>query len=221
MADSGERRPDEKGLSARYLVLVFLMGVAACAVFFSLGFLVGYNERPSRTAGTTEQVTATGVIPPTVNLPLETVRPAGKEATQAKVTVPAAPQGATPSEADKVLTSLGTPAAESGAQIEPSAVAKSGGAATSAAAPPQVPPGVEVGTAFTVQVAAARNRQDAEKLVKELKSRGYAVFVVTPEFARANDNLFRVQVGPFATREEAEKVRAKIAKEGFKPFVRH
>ncbi len=34
MADSGDKRRDEKGLSARYLVLVFLMGVAACAVFF-------------------------------------------------------------------------------------------------------------------------------------------------------------------------------------------
>jgi DedD protein len=221
MADSGERRPDEKGLSARYLVLVFLMGVAACAVFFSLGFLVGYNERPSRTAGTIEQVTPSGVIPPTVNPPLETVQPSVKEATQTKVSAPPAPPEATPSEAGKASKPLAAPAAESGAQMEPSAVAKSGGAATPASAPAQVPPGVEVGTGFTVQVAAARNRQDAEKLVKELKSRGYAVFVVTPEFARANDNLFRVQVGPFATREEAEKVRAKIAKEGFKPFIRH
>ena len=83
MADSGERRPDEKGLSARYLVLVFLMGVAACAVFFSLGFLVGYNERSSRTAGMTEQVTPSGVIPPTVNPPLETVQPTSKEAASA------------------------------------------------------------------------------------------------------------------------------------------
>ncbi len=55
MAGSGERKHDERGLSARYLVLVFLMGVAACGVFFSLGFLVGYNERSSKTAGMTEQ----------------------------------------------------------------------------------------------------------------------------------------------------------------------
>lgn len=220
MAESGERRPDEKGLSARYLVLVFLMGVAACAVFFSLGFLVGYNERPSRTVGSTEQVTPSGVIPPTVNPPLETVQPTGKEATPANVSAPATPQEVTPSEAGKASKPLATPAAESGGEMGPSAAAKSGGTATPASVPPQLPPGVEVGSAFTVQVAASRNQQDAEKLVKELKSRGYAVFVVTPEFAHANDNLFRVQVGPFATREEAEKVRAKIAKEGFKPFIR-
>jgi DedD protein len=217
MARGAERRADEKGLSARYLVLIFLMGVAACAVFFSLGFLVGYNERPSRRAGTTEQVTPSGVIPPTINPPLETVRPSGKE----KVGAPSAPPEVTPAETGKAAKPLATPAAESGAQMEPSSVAKSGGTVPSASALPQVPPGVEVGTAFTVQVAASRNREDAEKLVRQLTSRGYAVFVVTPEFARASDNLFRVQVGPFATREEAEKVRAKIAKEGFKPFVRH
>lgn len=221
MADSGERRPDEKGLSARYLVLVFLMGVAACAVFFSLGFLVGYNERPSRTAGTTEQVMPSGVIPPTVNLPLETVQHTGKEATPAEGRAPAPPQEVKPSEAGKTSEPLATPPAESGAQMRSSTSAKSGGAATPASAPPRVPPGGEVGSAFTVQVAASRNQQDAEKLVKELKSRGFAVFVVTPEYAHANDNLFRVQVGPFATREEAEKVRARIAKEGFKPFIKH
>jgi DedD protein len=217
MARGAERRADEKGLSARYLVLIFLMGVAACAVFFSLGFLVGYNERPSRTAGAAEQVTPSGVIPPTVNPPLETVQPSGKE----KVSPPATAPEVAAAGAGKAAKPPAAPAAESGAQGEPSSVAKSGGTPASASALPQVPPGVEVGTAFTVQVAASRNREDAEKLVKQLTSRGYAVFVVTPEFASASDNLFRVQVGPFATREEAEKVRAKIAKEGFKPFVRH
>jgi hypothetical protein len=79
MTDLGGRRQDEKAHSARYLILVFLVGVAACAVFFSLGFLVGYNERTSRSAGPTERVTPTGVIPPTVNGPLETVQTTGNE----------------------------------------------------------------------------------------------------------------------------------------------
>jgi len=210
MADSGDKRPDEKGLSARYLVIVFLMGVAACAVFFSLGFLVGYNERSSRTAGMTEQVTPSGVIPPTVNPPLETVQPTSKEAASAaSASVGPSKPSARPATA---------PVA---ASAPPSTAMKPGLTTAAAPTPPQGPPGVEVGSAFTVQVAASQSQQDAEKLVKELKSRGYAVFVVTPEFAHANDNLFRVQVGPFATREEAQKIRDKIAKEGFKPFIRH
>jgi DedD protein len=209
MGNSSEKK-DEKGLSARYLVLMFLMGVAACAVFFSLGFLVGYNERSSRTAPVTEQVTPPPVVPPTVNPPLETAPFAPKESAAAGASAgPAQPK---PSE-ETGQGKKATPAASlpTSAQLPSSA----------APAPPSGAPGVEVGSAFTVQVAASRNQQDAEKLVKELKARGYAVFVVTPEFAHANDNLFRVQVGPFATREEAEQVRAKIAKEGFKPFIRH
>jgi cell division septation protein DedD len=79
----------------------------------------------------------------------------------------------------------------------------------------------EVGVGFTVQIAASRTKQDAEALVKILEGRGYPVFLVTPEYAHASDNLFRVQVGPFTSREDAEKVRAKLTQEGFKPFIRH
>jgi DedD protein len=218
MADRSEKK-DEKGLSARYLVLMFLMGVAACGVFFSLGFLVGYNERSSRTAPVTEQVTPPAVVPPTVNPPLETAPPAPKESAAAGAA--ARPAQPIPSEETGQAKKQATVAAPPTAAQLPSSAATKPAAPATATAAPLAAPGVEVGSAFTVQVAASRNQQDAEKLVKELKARGYAVFVVTPEFAHANDNLFRVQVGPFATREEAEQVRAKIAKEGFKPFIRH
>jgi cell division septation protein DedD len=79
----------------------------------------------------------------------------------------------------------------------------------------------EVGVGFTVQVVASRTKEDAEALVKILGSRGYPVFLVTPEYAHANDNLYRVQVGPFTSKEDAEKVRGKLTQEGFKPFIRH
>jgi cell division septation protein DedD len=87
-----------------------------------------------------------------------------------------------------------------------------------------VPPSAgagEVGVGFTVQIAASRTKQDAEALVKILEGRGYPVFLVTPEYAHANDNLYRVQVGPFRLKEEAEKVREKLTQEGFKPFIKH
>jgi DedD protein len=78
----------------------------------------------------------------------------------------------------------------------------------------------KVPTGIAVQVAASRSKSDAENLVKELSSRGYPVFLVTPDYAKAGDNLYRVQVGPFSTREGAEKTRDKLVKEGFKPFIR-
>ncbi|MFB3920421.1 MAG: SPOR domain-containing protein [Terriglobia bacterium] len=212
----GERKHDERGLSARYLVLVFLMGVAACGVFFSLGFLVGYNERSSKNAGVTEQVTPSSVVPPTINQPLDTVQvddqPSGGKSGAEK----ASPTSSSKAEKEaEAMITRSTAKADSDLPPPSAAIAHNRSAAT--------PPGgksTQVGMGFTVQVAASKDKGDAEKLVKELKSRGYAVFLVLPEYAKTGDNLYRVQVGPFATRGQAESVRDRIAKEGFKPFIR-
>ena len=71
-----------------------------------------------------------------------------------------------------------------------------------------------------LQVAALQRNEDAERLVKVLKERGYPVFLVTPQDAHANDNLVRVRVGPFTSGAEKEKTRRKLEMEGFKPFVK-
>ncbi len=213
MADHGDRRQDEKGLSARYLILVFLVGVAACAVFFSLGFLVGYNERTSRSAGPVEQVTPTGVIPPTVNAPLETVQTTGTETAPVNPPQPTADRPA----AEPATPNL--PASQPEAAKPPSNPRSDSWAATPL--PVRSTRGRQAEAGYIVQVAASRDQQEAEKLVKELKARGVAVFVVRPENSEAKDNLYRIQVGPFATRAEAQKVRDRVSKEGFKPFIKH
>ena len=50
MSDKPKRSQSEKGLSAGVLAVVFLIWAGICAVFFSLGFLVGYNEQSSKLA---------------------------------------------------------------------------------------------------------------------------------------------------------------------------
>jgi cell division septation protein DedD len=189
-------KSDEKGLSVRYLVVVFLMGVAACAVFFSLGFLVGYNERPGRGSAATEEVVGPTMVPPLVNPPRET----GEGGSSA-----AAPASREP-EAERVTG----PAAIPDTQSAPPAPAKE----TRAARP------AETRSGFTVQVIASSEQRDAQRVVDELKSRGYAVFLVKPQDSGLKDNLYRVQVGPFSTREEAERVRNRLVADGFKPFIR-
>ncbi len=206
------REQEERGHSARYLILIFLACVATCAVFFSMGFMVGYNERFSSSTPKTEVVTAPTVIPPTVIPPAESaqvtppVAPAGQTnpAPDAGVTPPATKGPAGTASAPQPVTPA-SPAAKAPASPQPAAAATPG----------------EVGEGITLQVAALRTKQDAEALVGILKGRGYPVFLVAPEYAHADDNLFRVQVGPFKTRDDAEKVRAKLAQEGFKPFIRH
>lgn len=69
MSEHDDAAPQAKGLSGGQLVLMFLAGVAVCALFFSAGFLVGYNERLSKAAPVTEQVSAPSEIPPLVTQP--------------------------------------------------------------------------------------------------------------------------------------------------------
>ena len=208
MPDRAERK-DEKGLSARILILIFVMGVAACAVFFSLGFLVGYTERPSSAANAAEEIGPSGAVPPLVNPPLEPPQ-------TAQVPLNPSGQGDLPTEHIAL-----TPPTPSKPEPKPSAAAlKAAAKSTTAKVTPTATQRKEPRAGFTVQVAASREKGDAEKLMKELRSRGFDVFVVPPKYSEAKDNLYRVQVGPYATREEAVRVRDRIAKEGFKSFIK-
>jgi DedD protein len=224
MVKNADRVPGDKGLSARHLILVFLAGVAVCGVFFSLGFLVGYNERSGRMAPVTERVATPATIPPTVNTPLETTPVGSSGATPPTTSVPpplAPIQASAPASPPSEQKPVSVPGKASPVTApHPSPAEAEGKPEPGATATPPAAVG-EVGVGFTVQVVASRTKQDAEALVKILEERGYPVFLVTPEYAHANDNLYRVQVGPFKSKDDAEKVRTKLTQEGFKPFIKH
>ena len=70
------------------------------------------------------------------------------------------------------------------------------------------------GTGFVVQVAAVRQRGQADTIARRLSSKGYPAFVT---IAGAN---FRVRVGKFNDRREAETVAARLQREEqFKPWI--
>jgi cell division septation protein DedD len=203
---------EEHSYSARYLVVIFLVCVATCGVFFSLGFLVGYNERGSHSAVSTEVVTPPPAIPPTVNPPPDSgtgsmVEPASGQ--------PAA--GATPE--TEVIPPGETPATPAVAAKPTSAPAPA--APEEKPSPPPAPAAGGVQQGITLQVVASRSKQDADHVVNILKEKGYPVFLVTPEFAHSGDDYFRVQVGPFKSHDEAVKVRDRLKQDGFNPFIKH
>jgi cell division septation protein DedD len=214
MSDKPKRSQSEKGLSAGVLAVVFLIWAGICAVFFSLGFLVGYNEQSSKLASLTERVAEPSAVPPLVSSPH---RSSDSRTKESKVFSPPPSGGSTDS--DEVVTQASPPAA-------PSKAAESAAAdqdSETQSVTPSASQGQklrEVGMGYTVQVDALRAKGDAEVIVKILKERHYPVFLVAPEYSNTRDNLYRVQVGPFASRDDADKVRTKLAKEGFKPFVR-
>jgi len=214
------REHEERSHSARYLILIFLVCIATCGVFFSLGFLVGYNERASRSAPSTEVVTSPPVIPPAVNPPSESAPVTSQESSPGHapaipapetVVIPPGGGGANPPAPAAKPADVSPPAGQPQAAAQP---------ASNPPTPP-TPAAGEVGEGITLQVAALHTKQDAEAVVDILKTKGYPVFLVTPEYAHADDDLFRVQVGPFKTRDDAVKVRKKLEQEGFKPFIRH
>jgi len=221
---NADRVPGDKVLSTRHLILVFLAGVAVCGVFFSLGFLVGFNERSARMAPVTERVATSATIPPTVNTPLETTPVGSSGATPSTTSVPPplasmeASAPASPPGEQKPVTAPGTASPVTAPHPSPAEAEREPEPGATSTRPAAVG---EVGVGFTVQVVASRTKQDADALVKILEERGYPVFLVTPEYAHANDNLYRVQVGPFKSKDDAEKVRTKLTQEGFKPFIKH
>ncbi len=74
------------------------------------------------------------------------------------------------------------------------------------------------GAGFAIQVAALREREEADTIVKRLASKGYPAYVVTP--ATGAPSVFRVRVGKYKERGEADSVAARLQKEEqFKPWI--
>ena len=225
---------DRTGLSAIQLALVFLTGVAVCAVFFALGFAVARNQQ----APTASAESNTESVPPPSPAPTPVNSTAGPTTSQDTSPAPAPSGGgivvrtapapssgvsaspAAPSPAPPVRVRETPPKSES--KRLPAAPVSSP-TPSAASQLPRAPNAAAPATGgrIVVQVSAVGVRQDAETLVNLLKSRGYSAFLVTPEAAGAGDKLFRVQVGPYKTDAEAIGIRNKLVADGFKPFVRH
>ena len=69
------------------------------------------------------------------------------------------------------------------------------------------------------QVGAMRKAADAEKLLSEVKKKGFRAFILAPSASDANP-FFRVQVGPFADSNEAQEVKKKLEAAGFSAILK-
>jgi cell division septation protein DedD len=219
-----------EGVSGRQLLAAFFAVVVLCAVFFSLGFLLGHQGRSAESGLATEQVPATSSdAPPAVNpgdqqAPSDaSVAPAASAATPAAGStgqgrVADAPSTSS-SPAESSTAESPAPVADPRRQAATGKVTRAASAQPVALQTPAVPP-EKLPPGSLVQVAALGNQQDASNLVTVLQSRGYPALILTPQQAHANDSLFRVAAGPYKTRAETEKARNKLSADGFKPFIR-
>ena len=188
-------------LNGKQLVFLFMAVVVASVVIFLLGVLVGRGVRAER--GPVEALT--------------------QPATPAPEGIVAAPpsSGAPASAAKEDLTypnrlasnnpppeTLPTPRADVAETPVPSAPA--------ARSAPSAPSSEASG--FSIQVAALRQRAEAESVARGLTTKGYPAFVMNPDAGAPA--VFRVRVGKFKDRREAESVAARLQKEEqFKPWI--
>ena len=73
----------------------------------------------------------------------------------------------------------------------------------------------DAGTGFAVQVAAVRDRAEADKIAARLKAKGYPAYITSPA-----PGMFRVRVGKFQQQREAAATAERLQKEEqFKPWI--
>jgi len=113
---------------------------------------------------------------------------------------PSKPAVAAPSPAVKAVTSGAT------------APAPGNPAGTRVAAPTE-----PTGNGYVVQVAATKQRTEAETIAKRLVNKGYQAYVTTPA---SGPTMYRVRVGKFSDRKEADRIAGRLQREEqFKPWV--
>jgi cell division septation protein DedD len=209
-------------LSDKQLVFVFMTATVAAVVVFLFGVLVGRGvQRPRGPIADGEtaaaaQVAADGA---TAEAPVADGMPArGSGANggdqfsypaRLGKTPPPEKLKAAPSTADAIPPDSAPP----DVPAEPVAPIPAGRAAATAvvAAPPAAP--------YTVQVAAVKRREEADGIVKRLKTKGYDAYVFVPD--GDSSGMFRVRVGSFKDRRQADMLAERLLREEkrYRPWV--
>lgn len=203
-------------LNGKQLVFLFMSATVVAVVIFLCGVMVGRGVSAERAAQAAAAV-ETGVDPTAV--PAQASTP------------PAAPDGASASSQEnlsypeRLFADTAPPETlkeEPGAVGAPDASGASGAVRIPTAGVPAAPiasdaPAASAG-AWTVQVAAIRERDEADRMAKRLTVKGYAAYVTVP--GPGAPRVYRVRVGNFKDRREAESIAVRLEKEEqFKPWI--
>lgn len=193
MAGSERELPDtEITLSTGKLLGIFFGLVIVCALFFTMGYLVGHSTAAS---DKTEIVGATPSSGSGAAKP-----PAGN-----KTEVQSQPAPSPPLDVPAVQPQTNSPAATPAKPADGSYVPASAPDVKPASSGP-----------YTVQVAAVSKQEDAQSLVSALQKKQYPVFMTNVP----GDTLFHVQVGPYNDPKDAEAMRSRLAAEGYDAILK-
>lgn len=224
MASTQDDAFREIQLSGKQLVFIAMAVVVIGVGVFLMGVQVGRGVLAARGVPGAETAAASEAEPPpppASAAPASSTTPstAGEKLSYAERLSSAEPQKEPlkpePAEAP-------TPRAEAPEAAAPTAAAKPADkqpvekpSAPAKAAPAAAEP---AGTGFAIQVAALKEADEADAIVKRLASKGYPAYIVTP--VKGSVPMYRVRVGKYKERREADTVAAKLKKEEqFNPWI--
>lgn len=230
MADEGFH---EIQLNGKQLVFLFMAATVVAVVIFLCGVMVGRGVRVQRGAIESAAL-AEGVADPTAEarpprmpdpVPTSATSDAAPAPTAEVLSYPDRLAGNAPAEKLSERRAGSAPAERSSerpAGSAPPARAPEPPRARSAADRPSATTGFSAPSGpaggFAVQVAAVRERDEAETIARRLSRKGYKAYVIPP--AAGAPRVFRVRVGNFKDRREAEQVATRLEREEqFKPWI--
>lgn len=213
MSDEGFH---EIQLNGKQLVFLFMAATVVSVVIFLCGVMVGRGVRAPQTPAEASQVgpmasvdeaPADSSVPPADPAPAPAAQPAS-----------APPE---PAEGGGYYDQLVQPEGEKEPRVAPTREPerRAERRPTPEPEPPAAsPPSAVASGGFVVQIAALRDRREADAIVRRLSGKGYGAFVVNP--VPGAPPVYKVQVGRFAERAEADRVAARLrTEEQFSPWV--
>lgn len=219
-------------LQGKQLVFVFMSATVVLVVVFLCGVLVGRGVRAHAVEGAASAPADPTVPPaPIADLPAA-MASAGNAPIQEPLTYPTRLEDPTPAaesidptaSPERLIPARPDPAPKDQPRKERAPEA-SGSDAAGSDQPPAAPAGASApafpepaGTGFVVQVAAVRERAEAETIARRLAAKGYPSFVTTP--GAGAPTVFRVRVGKYPDRAQADAIARRLQREEqFKPWI--
>ena len=210
-------------LTNKQLVFYFLAGATGLILAFLAGVMVGRGVDSTAEAATPEPVAEERIVTeePRALAPeeLDYSKRLEEDRPRAELT-PVRTADATPAPTPPPTTARPKPTPPPTTQRPrptptptpaPRPAATPGPQPTAARSTPPRPP------VYSIQVGAFKDRGAADKVVAQLKQKGFTAFVVAADAAAG---LFNVRVGRFAARADAERVRNQLRdQEKFQPFI--
>jgi DedD protein len=219
MGGSGKRGGADRVLESRHLVGLFLGVVLLCAVFFTLGYVMGRTQYggPVHAAEAMGKLISPSSSPASVKpKPAEAPAPPAKSEWDFYTKDSRQPEPAPKAAASKPAVAAPIPAVATKKPGAPPAATTTPVAASPAKPAarfdaPKLPKG-----AIVVQVAALTRETDALAMADTIQQKRFPAFVVTP----TTDNFYRVQVGPYADEKSADAAKHSLEQVGFKPIIK-